>query len=280
MAQCVFCGNDKKLTREHIYSDGLLRLFDSEAPLTVDNSRGIAHYNDPVIRDLCQNCNSALSSCDTAMINLARDYLASRIAPGTTIVHDQELVLRWLVKTAANVARASRWGCDFWIPLVPFLLSREKHPDRVRGYFSPWEDLSPMACASKLGAILHIQTLEALLVGFPVGSSKYIRGMLDIAVSIKIGHGVFLLLIWKSDFEPAQRDSVDQQLVEYNWRRIGDLENIRGTAFNHSSSTTVNVVGNPQTSIQKLVDAERQDSAHPAPRPDGSPAGGSPSGQA
>lgn len=257
MSECVYCRQDKKLTREHVYSDGLLRVFDATAPLTWDNPRGIAHPGDPVIRDLCGDCNSALSDCDTAMINLARDHLTSPLTPGTTIAHDAELVSRWLVKTAANVARAGSWGSNFWSPLVSFLLSREKRPERVRAYFSPWEDLSPMAFASTLGAILHIQTVEALLVGFSAGTSTHIRGLLDIAVSVKIGHGVFLLLIWKSDVTPAQRESVDRELIGFNWRRIGDLDNLQGTAFNSYSSMAVHVVGDPKGNIQSLINAER-----------------------
>lgn len=43
MGICVLCGENRKLTDEHIWSDSLLRVFDTLAPSTIDGKRGIVH---------------------------------------------------------------------------------------------------------------------------------------------------------------------------------------------------------------------------------------------
>ena len=57
MKICAYCGNETKGTKEHIISSGILDLF-PECFLTIDETKGIVHGADPVIKDVCADCNN------------------------------------------------------------------------------------------------------------------------------------------------------------------------------------------------------------------------------
>ena len=54
---CAYCGEERKGTKEHIISKGILDLF-PECNLTYDNDKGIVHNADLLIKDVCSECNN------------------------------------------------------------------------------------------------------------------------------------------------------------------------------------------------------------------------------
>ena len=55
--KCAYCGKEAKGTREHIISCAILDLF-PECYLTFDEKRKIIHQGDPMIKDVCADCNN------------------------------------------------------------------------------------------------------------------------------------------------------------------------------------------------------------------------------
>lgn len=54
---CAYCGKEAKGTKEHIISSGILGLF-LECFATIDGERSIVHQGDPMVKDVCADCNN------------------------------------------------------------------------------------------------------------------------------------------------------------------------------------------------------------------------------
>lgn len=54
---CAYCGKEAKGTKEHIISCAILDLF-PECYITFDEARDAAHMGDPMIKDVCADCNN------------------------------------------------------------------------------------------------------------------------------------------------------------------------------------------------------------------------------
>jgi hypothetical protein len=110
--RCAYCGTENNLTKEHIFSKGLLRRTDIDAARI---SRAPREFVNPnlEIKDVCETCNNErLSEADEYICNLYEDKLSKyvRIGEPTELDYDFDLLARWLMKTAYNSARAS--GAD------------------------------------------------------------------------------------------------------------------------------------------------------------------------
>lgn len=54
---CAYCGRETKGTKEHIISCGILDLF-PECYMTIDNGRNKIYPADPMVKDVCAECNN------------------------------------------------------------------------------------------------------------------------------------------------------------------------------------------------------------------------------
>lgn len=54
---CAYCGKEAKGTKEHIISSGILGLF-PECFATIDGERKVVHHGDPMVKDVCADCNN------------------------------------------------------------------------------------------------------------------------------------------------------------------------------------------------------------------------------
>lgn len=84
--KCAYCSNEAKSTREHIISSSVLDLF-PECFLTVDENRKKIYSADPVINDVCADCNNnKLSYIDNYAMqkDLCRNISYSLMMPMTT----------------------------------------------------------------------------------------------------------------------------------------------------------------------------------------------------
>ena len=54
---CAYCGKEAKGTKEHIISSGILGLF-PECFATIDGERSIVHQGEPMVKDVCADCNN------------------------------------------------------------------------------------------------------------------------------------------------------------------------------------------------------------------------------
>lgn len=69
---CAYCGKEARGTKEHIVSSAILDLF-PECYITFDETRNRIHESDPVVKDVCAECNNKrISYIDS----YARDFIA------------------------------------------------------------------------------------------------------------------------------------------------------------------------------------------------------------
>jgi hypothetical protein len=94
-------------------------------------------FSDPTIADVCEACNNGpLSELDAYTCTLFERYFTHLVRPGDCIKFefDFDLLLRWLVKVAYNVARARRgtWPVAALAEVRPYTLGKEKKRPRSR----------------------------------------------------------------------------------------------------------------------------------------------------
>ncbi|MEJ8555328.1 hypothetical protein [Tepidibacter sp. Z1-5] len=71
---CAYCKKEKDKTKEHIISDSVLQLF-PECDLTYDEIRKKHYKADPIIKDVCSDCNNTkLSYIDEYAKNIISKY--------------------------------------------------------------------------------------------------------------------------------------------------------------------------------------------------------------
>ncbi len=69
---CAYCGKEAKGTKEHIVSCAILDLF-PECYITFDETRNRIHESDPMVKDVCADCNNnRISYIDS----YAKDFIA------------------------------------------------------------------------------------------------------------------------------------------------------------------------------------------------------------
>lgn len=110
MKGCAYCGKDKDYTREHIYPNFILRSFEHKM-LTINDKTNYYYEADPVIKDVCSECNNGvLSNLDAAFVNLYHNYMSKPINAGDSVhfSFDYNLLLRELLKISYNSVRASK----------------------------------------------------------------------------------------------------------------------------------------------------------------------------
>ena len=107
---CAYCGKDGKGTKEHIISNGVLKLF-PECSLTIDSDRNRIHQGDPMIKDVCANCNNIkLPYIDSYAKNLIEKYFMVKYAEDETLVFDYNytMIQKMCLKFAFNDLRSRK----------------------------------------------------------------------------------------------------------------------------------------------------------------------------
>jgi hypothetical protein len=112
--KCAYCGIPSTLTKEHLLPDCISKHWDKDVETNVSTggSQRIV-TSDPKIGDVCAHCNNVLlSKLDDYVCGLYEEHFAHMVRPGNRIVlnFDFDQLLRWLLKTCFNVARARRWS--------------------------------------------------------------------------------------------------------------------------------------------------------------------------
>ncbi|OOG28794.1 hypothetical protein B1C78_00155 [Thioalkalivibrio denitrificans] len=109
MKQCAYCSEDRKLTKEHIWPSSIIKKYESKLA-SYNKKLDSFVYSDPVIKDVCEECNNVLlSPLDAYLSSLYDEHLHQSLNPGdsTELSFDREMLLRALLKISFNSARAS-----------------------------------------------------------------------------------------------------------------------------------------------------------------------------
>ena len=75
---CAYCGKEAKSTKEHIISSGILDLF-PECFATIDGNRNVIHTADPMVKDVCADCNNnQITYIDAYAKDIIKRYFVSK----------------------------------------------------------------------------------------------------------------------------------------------------------------------------------------------------------
>lgn len=114
--KCAYCGKEAKGTREHIISSSVLDLF-PECYLTFDEYRKVIHKADPVINDVCADCNNnKLTYIDSYAKSFVEKYCIENYSEDATveIEYDYTMIQKMLLKYAYNDLRAHKFDTSFF----------------------------------------------------------------------------------------------------------------------------------------------------------------------
>jgi hypothetical protein len=114
MKVCAFCGEEKQLTREHIWPSAFLdrvgRTSAHYSPVS-----GKVHGADYVVSDVCATCNNVhLTQLDDYFCDLYDSQLATPMGFGQSVhfQYNHDLLCRALLKIAYNTARSAGSECQ------------------------------------------------------------------------------------------------------------------------------------------------------------------------
>lgn len=114
--KCAYCGEETKGTKEHIVSCAILDLF-PECNITFDNYRNKTHLADPMIKDVCADCNNnKISYIDSYAKKLISKYFLNKYSEvdNIEIEFDYTKVQKMLLKYAFNDMRSRKDDCSFF----------------------------------------------------------------------------------------------------------------------------------------------------------------------
>lgn len=105
---CAYCGKEAKGTKEHIISSGILGLF-PECFATIDGERSIVHQGDPMVKDVCADCNNnRISYIDSYAKEFIEKYFLVKHKKDDTlsVEYDYTMIQKMCLKFAFNDLRA------------------------------------------------------------------------------------------------------------------------------------------------------------------------------
>lgn len=114
--KCAFCGKNDKGTKEHIISCSVLDLF-PECYITFDEKRKKIYQDDPIIKDVCAECNNnKLSYIDSYAKYIVEKYFISKYEENSRIdfEYDYVLIQKVLLKYAFNDIRSRKDDISFF----------------------------------------------------------------------------------------------------------------------------------------------------------------------
>lgn len=245
MAKCSFCDEDQKLTDEHVWSSVVLRLFDDVAPMTFDEKRGKIYAADPVIKDLCGECNAGTSAADAAMGEFTKRYFVGRLDRHYVVDFDDPNILRWVMKTVSNHERCLGIDSTWWKDYVPFFKRQRVDVSRIDLLLAPWLDLSPEGVATTMLGVLTLGAKQLLLGGLKQVDPRTAHEQISTSWVLKVGSGVFALFVWKAGATNGIRRSVVDELRNYGWLMCGEDNVVGRVPFNLITCILYHLPANP-----------------------------------
>lgn len=125
MVKCAYCGELTTGTKEHIVSSSVLDLF-PECYLTFDTERNKIHQADPMVKDVCAECNNhRLSYIDKYAKEFIETYFTKQYTEDERIEieYDYAMVQKMLLKYAFNDLRSHHQDTSFFDDsIISFLL--------------------------------------------------------------------------------------------------------------------------------------------------------------
>lgn len=114
--KCAYCGKEAKGTREHIISCAILDLF-PECYITFDDARHTSHESDPMVKDVCADCNNnKISYIDSYAKDFILRYFRQKYNEDdcVEVEYDYVMIQKMLLKYAYNDLRSHKWDTSFF----------------------------------------------------------------------------------------------------------------------------------------------------------------------
>lgn len=125
---CAYCGKEAKGTKEHIISSGILDLF-PECFATIDGERNIIHTADPMVKDVCAECNNhRISYIDSYAKQFIETYFLKSYEKDEKLLinYDYCKIQKVFLKYAFNDLRSRKKDFSFFTrDIIDFLLNEE-----------------------------------------------------------------------------------------------------------------------------------------------------------
>lgn len=134
--RCAFCREQKKLSREHVFPNGVIQKMDEDI-LSVNDKVDKVFKSDLVVKDVCEACNNGvLSDVDRRFVKIFENNMLHPLQPGDNaeFEFDYNDLLRGLLKISYNSARASVDGSKAVAALkkyVPYVLGKAESAPEV-----------------------------------------------------------------------------------------------------------------------------------------------------
>ena len=125
--KCAYCGKEAHGTREHIVSCAILDLF-PECFMTVDDARNTTYEADPMIKDVCADCNNnKISYIDSYAKTFIGKYFVQNYKEGdiVEVEYDYVMIQKMLLKYAYNDMRSHKKDCSFFDDEILHFLTNE-----------------------------------------------------------------------------------------------------------------------------------------------------------
>lgn len=126
---CAYCGKKAKGTKEHIISSGVLGLF-PECFVTIDEERNRVYQKDPMVKDVCADCNNnKISYIDSYAKKIVELYFMTKYNKNDTLEfkYDYSLIQKMCLKYAFNDLRSRKKSVDFFDDEIKkFILNENK----------------------------------------------------------------------------------------------------------------------------------------------------------
>lgn len=125
---CAYCGNNRKGTKEHIISKGILDLF-PECFMTYDYERNEVYPSDPIIKDVCADCNNnKISYIDSYAKEMVKKYFTVNYQKDDNLIfeYNYTLIQKMCLKYAFNDLRSRKKDTNFFdLDIKRFILNKE-----------------------------------------------------------------------------------------------------------------------------------------------------------
>jgi hypothetical protein len=134
MKKCVYCGENKKLSREHIFPRWIIKRQPSSDVRFARHENRVSERVS-TIKDVCASCNNGvLSELDNYALELYDSYF-ERVVPikGRVLFnYDYDLLARWMFKVLYNSARKNNTRPDELEPFKEYILGTSTRPMNFR----------------------------------------------------------------------------------------------------------------------------------------------------
>jgi hypothetical protein len=239
---CAFCGQQKTLTKEHVWPSCFMDRVGRNAAHYSPKS-GKVHGSDYIVRDVCSECNNVhLSELDNYFCAFYDRHLSVPLGADEAVDlnYDYDLLCRVLLKIAYNTARSAGSEAAPFQRFLPYILRGDECPP---GLALIGELVSPTFIEDRSGAVSVIKEVKPTMYRSALGQLLTPHGDAVLARIVAVNSFFFHLLLLK---EPEKLHSFEMATSEF-------LEGVQGSVRLYRDADMVHLESSPQDSLSSML---------------------------